>query len=51
MTWKIEEWNNERILKRMKRNKIEKVEKFVANLHDKNEYVIQHKKFKANIKS
>ena len=40
MTWKIEEWNNERILKRMKIIKIEKVEKFVANLHDKNEYVI-----------
>ena len=40
MTSKIEEWNNERILKRMKIIKIEKVKKFVAYLHDKNEYVI-----------
>ena len=41
--------------------KIEKVEKLVANLHDKTEYVIHirnlkqacytHKKFKASIKS
>ena len=30
--------------------KIEKVEKRVANLHDKEEYVIHIKKFKANIK-
>ena len=32
------------------RMKIEKVEKFVANLHDKTEY-ITHKKFKTSIKS
>ena len=31
--------------------KIEKVEKFVANLHDKTEYAIHIKKFKTDIKS
>ena len=31
--------------------KIEKFEKLVANLHDKTEYVIHIKKFKASIKS
>ena len=30
---------------------IENVEKLIANLHDKNEYVNSHKKFKRDIKS
>ena len=33
------------------RMKIEKVEKLVANLHDKTEYVYKHQKFKTGIKS
>ena len=33
------------------RIKIEKFEKLAAKLHDKTEYVIQIKKFKASIKS
>ena len=33
------------------RMKIEKVEKFVANSHDKTEYVIHTKKLKTSIKS